>query len=102
MSRHSQQLAHRIHVLRAARDWTPERLAEEVSQHGVLWSNAVVANVEGGRRDNLTVDELFAVAAAFGIAPMTFFAHDAFHSAVTATLAGQAPVATEADVPGAE
>jgi transcriptional regulator with XRE-family HTH domain len=73
MSTKSEELAHRMRILRAVWGWSAEQLAEEVSRHGVPWSRSVVTNVENGSRDHMTVDELFALAAAFQIPPITFF-----------------------------
>lgn len=88
MHKYSRQLAQRIAVLRAARGWTAERLATEVTQHGVLWSWSVVTGVEGGRRLALTVDELFALAGAFGIAPMAFFDDEMFMAELSVAIEG--------------
>lgn len=108
MNIHSQLLARRMHTLRVARDWSPDRLAVEVAQHGAPWTRSVVVNIENNRRDAMTVDEMFAVAAAFGIPAMTFFVDAAFLGVLAATVQGEVDAeeaeATdeEGDVPGAE
>ena len=89
MNSKSAQLAHRMHTLRVVWDWSADRLAEAVAQYGVPWTRSVVANIENNRRDAMTVDELFAVAGAFGIPPMTFFVDAAFLGAISTTLEGQ-------------
>lgn len=88
MNRYSQLLARRVHALRVARDWTPDELAEAVTKHGVPWSRPIITNIENNRRDNLTVDELFAVAAAFDVAPMTFFVDTTFLVALSVAVEG--------------
>ena len=89
MNAKSEQLAHRIHTLRVVWGWSADRLAEEAAQYGVPWTRSVVTNIENNRRDAVTVDELFAVAAAFGIPPMTFFVDAAFLGVIASTLEGQ-------------
>lgn len=103
MNKFSRQLAQRIAILRAARNWTAEHLAIEVSQHGMPWSGTIVTAVEGGRRLALTVDELFALAGAFDIPPMAFFDDEMFMSELSTAIEG-APHSekVEADVPESE
>ncbi len=55
--------------LRDADDITAEQLAERMTALGVPWGRDVVANLENGRRTNVAVDELFALALALNVMP---------------------------------
>lgn len=62
--------AGRMRSLRGARGWTAQRLADEMTTAGIDWNRGVVTKLETGRRENITVDELVALAALFGVSPM--------------------------------
>lgn len=50
---------------------TAAQLGEALDkQHGVKWDRFTVASLENGKRQNVTVDELFALAAVFEISPI--------------------------------
>lgn len=46
------------------------QLAEQANEHGLHWDRNIVANIEHGRRQSATIDELFAVAEVFKVHPM--------------------------------
>jgi transcriptional regulator with XRE-family HTH domain len=48
--------------LRAAKGWSAQRLAEEMTAAGVPWNTDIVVNLEHGRRKSLRVHELLALA----------------------------------------
>ena len=48
--------------LRTARDWSAQRLADEMTRVGVPWNADIVVNLEHGRRKSLRVHELLALA----------------------------------------
>jgi transcriptional regulator with XRE-family HTH domain len=56
-----------MRALRQAKNYTAEQLAEQVAKFGVPWKRDVVANLENGRRENITVDELAALALALDV-----------------------------------
>jgi transcriptional regulator with XRE-family HTH domain len=64
-------IAARMAELRKARRWSAVSLAEEMTLAGVSWDRYVVSNLERGRRANVTVDELLALAQVFGVPPET-------------------------------
>src|SRR5688500_13983041 len=64
------QLVERVKELRAARKWSCNRLAQELNRHGFdTWTRNALANLESGRRDSVTVDELVGLGVVFGVEP---------------------------------
>lgn len=63
-------IARNMLTLRRARGWTTERLAQELGGKGVQWKRGVVTKLETGRRESVSVDELLALGAVFGVEPM--------------------------------
>lgn len=64
-------IAQRVRELRTGRGWSAERLAEEMTQRaGVDWQRMVVVKLETGRRQELSVRELLALAYVFDVAPV--------------------------------
>lgn len=61
----TRHIARRVRELRRQRGWSGEKLAARVEG----WTTGNVGKLETGRRERLSVDELIAVAAAFGVAP---------------------------------
>jgi transcriptional regulator with XRE-family HTH domain len=59
-------IATNIKQLRKSRRMTLEETAQAVKQTGVPMSRSILVNIEVGRRDNVTVDELFALAEVLG------------------------------------
>lgn len=50
-----------VRQLRAAKGWSAQRLAEEMTKAGVPWNADIVVNLEHGRRKSLRVHELLAL-----------------------------------------
>lgn len=48
--------------LRQARDWSAERLAEEMAKAGIPWTRDTVTNLETGRRKHIAAHEVLALA----------------------------------------
>jgi transcriptional regulator with XRE-family HTH domain len=65
----SAAVAANVRGLRQARRLTQDELASKMSATGLRWERIIVANLEGGRRANVTVDELAALAGIFGVEP---------------------------------
>jgi transcriptional regulator with XRE-family HTH domain len=63
-------VALRVRAARQRRGWSAERLAEEVTRAGVRWDRYAVTNLERGRRQNITVEELLALAYVLSVAPV--------------------------------
>lgn len=62
-------IAQRVKELRGRRGWTAAQLGKELARHGLRWDRFAVANLESGKRQNVTVNELFALARALDVAP---------------------------------
>lgn len=62
-------IAQRVKELRGRRGWTAAHLGKVLGKHGVSWDRFTVANLESGKRQNVTVQELFALALALDVAP---------------------------------
>lgn len=63
-------IAARMRELRRKRDWTAQRLAEEMARVGIPWKREIVANLESGRRTAVSVEELLALAYVLSVAPV--------------------------------
>ena len=63
-------IVRQMRELRAARGWSAQRLANEVSAAGLSWDRSIVANLESGRRRTLSVEEWLVVSRVLGIAPL--------------------------------
>lgn len=63
-------IARRIKELRARRGWTAEKLGNELTRHGAKFDRFTISNLESGKRQNVTVDELMAMAVVFDVAPV--------------------------------
>lgn len=61
--------ARNLPILRKRRRWSASKLAAAVAAYAgtPLIPRSVIANLETGRRDTVTVDEAYALAAVFGI-----------------------------------
>ena len=66
----SQVIARRIREWRDRRGISAAQLAERVDALGVEMNRAIVANIEHGRRERITVEELLAFAAALAVPPV--------------------------------
>lgn len=63
-------IARRIKELRARRGWTAEKLGKELTRHGAKFDRFTISNLESGKRQNVTVNELLAMAMVFDVAPI--------------------------------
>lgn len=63
-------IAKRVRELRTRRGWSAQRLAEYLSQVGVPWDRSIVANLENGRRQTISVEEWLALAYVLDVAPI--------------------------------
>lgn len=65
---------HRVKQLRVGRKMSAARLAELCAENGMPNLNRdVIANLESGRRPNVTIDEVFVLALALDVAPVNLF-----------------------------
>lgn len=64
----TEAIRRRVRELRRRKGWTGEQLAEEMRRVGVPWSPSLVANFESGRRPEVTVRELLALAYVLDVA----------------------------------
>lgn len=62
-------IAQRVKELRGRRGWTAAHLGTVLGKHGISWDRFTVANLESGKRQNVTVQELFALALALDVSP---------------------------------
>lgn len=88
----TETVARRVRALRQGQ-FTAEQLAEAMAGLGIPWQRNVVANLENGRRDAVSVDELFALALILGVAPVALLVD---------IKAESAPVTPDIDVVPAE
>jgi transcriptional regulator with XRE-family HTH domain len=65
----TQTIATRVRQLRLSRGMSAKGLAERMQEVGIPWKREIVANLEHGRRATVGVDELFALAVIFDVAP---------------------------------
>lgn len=74
MSEESDIMPHvsrRVRELRARKGLSAKQVGERMTERcGVTWDRFTVANLETGRRKNLTVDELLALARVLDVAPV--------------------------------
>lgn len=63
-------IAQRVRELRTGRGWSAQRLADELTKRGVSWDRSIVANLETGRRQTVTVEEWLALAYVLDVAPV--------------------------------
>ncbi|WP_119581064.1 helix-turn-helix transcriptional regulator [Streptomyces europaeiscabiei] len=63
-------IAKRVREVRDRRGLTAEQLAERLVNLGVSWQRSTVAKLENGKRENVTVTEWLALAAALNVAPV--------------------------------
>jgi transcriptional regulator with XRE-family HTH domain len=63
-------VARRVREVRVKRGLSGGKLADRMTALGIRWDRSIVANLESGRRGQLSVDELLALAAALNVAPV--------------------------------
>lgn len=66
-------IAQRVRQLRARKEMTAQQLAERLRQTGVPWDRATVTKLETGRRQNISITELLALALVLDVAPINLF-----------------------------
>jgi transcriptional regulator with XRE-family HTH domain len=69
-SRPAEIVARRIVEAREARGWKQAELAERLEEVGYLKSRSTVTKLEGGRYRGISIDDVFAFAAALGVSPV--------------------------------
>lgn len=63
-------IARRVKEIRLRRGLTAKQLGERLAALGVQWDRFTVANLENGKRQNVTVTELLALGEALNVAPV--------------------------------
>jgi transcriptional regulator with XRE-family HTH domain len=63
-------VAQRVADLRRRKGINATKLGELLGEQGLQWDRFTVANLESGRRRNVTIPELFALAAALDVPPL--------------------------------
>jgi transcriptional regulator with XRE-family HTH domain len=66
----NEQLAGRVRELRMQRGWSHEQLAVALKAVGIPWTRQVVAKLENGRRQTLTLEELHGLALVLDVPPL--------------------------------
>jgi len=70
------QVIARMTELRKARKWSALHLSRELAAVGVDLPRTIIANLENGRRQAITVDELAGLGAVFGVEPWSLTSPD--------------------------
>jgi transcriptional regulator with XRE-family HTH domain len=63
-------VARRVKELRTRHGWSAAQLAERMAESGLPWDRFTVANLERGRRQNVTLDEVLTLAYVLDVAPV--------------------------------
>lgn len=63
-------IAARVEELRKRKGWNPAELGAELKSVGIRWDRFTVRNLENGKRQNVTVDELLALSRVLDVAPV--------------------------------
>jgi transcriptional regulator with XRE-family HTH domain len=63
-------IASRVKELRGRRGWTAADLGAALTRRGIKWDRFTVAGLESGKRQNVTVSELLALALVLDVAPV--------------------------------
>ncbi|MFP8882625.1 helix-turn-helix domain-containing protein [Streptomyces mangrovi] len=63
-------IASRVRELRGRRGWTAAELGAQMKKRGVRWDRFTVTSLENGKRQNVTVVELLALALVLDVAPV--------------------------------
>jgi len=66
----NEQLARRVRELRTQLGWSHEQLAVALKAVGIPWTRHVVAKLENGRRQTLTIEELHGLAFVLDVPPL--------------------------------
>jgi transcriptional regulator with XRE-family HTH domain len=62
-------IARQVKELRTDKGWTAAQLGDALTEHGVKWDRFTVASLENGKRQNVTVKELLALAFVLDVPP---------------------------------
>ncbi|MGA5599872.1 helix-turn-helix domain-containing protein [Streptomyces griseoincarnatus] len=62
-------IAQRVNVLRRRKGWSADDLGNALKAEGVKWDRFTTASLEKGKRQNVTVTELLALAKVLDVAP---------------------------------
>jgi transcriptional regulator with XRE-family HTH domain len=73
-------LVDRIRAARRERGWSAAYLAEKASGHGVTLQRHVLASLESGRRDGISVAEWLALAGALDLPPLEMILNGQAHA----------------------
>jgi transcriptional regulator with XRE-family HTH domain len=63
-----------MRTIRKARGWTAAQLGDALTKRGIRWDRFTVASLENGKRQSISVKELFVLAQVLGIDPWTLTA----------------------------
>ncbi len=73
-SRPSRLIARQVRKARNDRGWSAQRLAEELQKVGLPWDRTIIANLENGRRQAVSVEELLALSYVLAVPPILMLA----------------------------
>lgn len=65
----TEHFAKAVKVFRRRKDWSQPELAQRCAAAGLDWNRSIVANVEAGRRDSVSIQELLTLAFVLGVPP---------------------------------
>lgn len=91
-------IAQRVRVVRKRRDWSAEDLAAAMRSVGIPWERGVVAKLEAGRREQVTVDEVLALAWCLDVAVVDLITDPAGSPDLPYQLAPEVPAHPVSDV----
>lgn len=66
----TKMIVDRVRDIRKRRGWSAQAFANELKRVGLDWDRSVVANLEAGRRNWISVEELLAIASVLDVAPV--------------------------------
>ncbi|MFF7854109.1 helix-turn-helix domain-containing protein [Streptomyces sp. NPDC007904] len=69
----TEAIARRVTALRQRKGLTRQQLGEAMAERGVEWNRFTVSSLENGKRQNVTVVELLALARVLDVAPVHLF-----------------------------
>lgn len=67
----TEAIARQVSALRTQRGFTAKELGERMTAQGLKWDRFTVSALEKGKRQNVVVDELLALARALDVSPLT-------------------------------
>ncbi len=66
-------MAARVRTYRLRRNWSARELAERCQAAGLKWNREIVSNLERGKRNIVSIDELLILAYVLGVPPVMMF-----------------------------